>query len=190
MSEWIDCVVDNDYEININYPHQIRKKANGKIISESLSNKGYYHLKLNNIDYTKHRLIALQFIPNPENLPLIDHKNKIRIDNHIGNLCWCDYSTNNRNKLSNCGIKYNIISYDDCPDDIIEVNRYNQHEFENYYYSPENNKFYFDSGIDLRELYINIDKRNGSSYVWMMSVEKKQVKIYFTKFKRLYGFTF
>ena len=41
-------------------------------------------------------LPASAFIPNPDNLPLINHKNKDRADNHVENLEWCtaEYNSN------------------------------------------------------------------------------------------------
>jgi hypothetical protein len=41
-----------------------------------------------------HRLVAETYIPNPNNLPLINHKNENRSDNSVNNLEWCDYSYN------------------------------------------------------------------------------------------------
>ena len=45
-----------------------------------------------------HRLIAIHFIPNPENLPEIDHKDRNRANNNIENLRWSTRSDNQKNK--------------------------------------------------------------------------------------------
>ena len=49
--------------------------------------------------YTKrvHRLIAKMFIPNPYNLPNIDHINHNKTDNRLENLRWVSQRDNNRN---------------------------------------------------------------------------------------------
>ncbi len=56
----------------------------------SLCKKGIYK------NYTIHRLIAEAFLPNPDNLPCINHKDGNKQNNSISNLEWCDYSHNNR----------------------------------------------------------------------------------------------
>lgn len=49
-----------------------------------------------------HRLVALAFISNPQNLPQVNHINENRLDNSVENLEWCSASYNinfgNRNK--------------------------------------------------------------------------------------------
>ena len=48
-----------------------------------------------------HRLIAIHFIPNPENKPEVDHINNDKLDNSITNLRWSTHSENTRNRNRN-----------------------------------------------------------------------------------------
>lgn len=43
-----------------------------------------------------HRLVAMAFIPNPNNLPEVNHINEITYDNRITNLEWCESSYNQK----------------------------------------------------------------------------------------------
>ena len=60
---------------------------------------GYYKVDLVDRDNkvhqcTIHRLMALTFLPNPNNLPCINHKDEVKTNNHIDNLEWCTYKYN------------------------------------------------------------------------------------------------
>ena len=60
---------------------------------------GYYRVIFNaNEHHRIHRLIGLHFIPNPENLPYIDHIDLNKLNNNIDNLRWVSSSTNGLNK--------------------------------------------------------------------------------------------
>jgi hypothetical protein len=48
-----------------------------------------------------HRLIAENFIPNPLNLPQVNHKNGNRLDNSVSNLEWCTASRNVQHAYEN-----------------------------------------------------------------------------------------
>ena len=45
--------------------------------------------------YKAHRLVALAYIPNPNNYPIVMHKDNNPLNNHVDNLMWGTYSMNN-----------------------------------------------------------------------------------------------
>lgn len=57
-------------------------------------------------NYLVHRLVAEAFIPNPNDLPFIDHINTIRDDNRVENLRWCSQKENCNNPLTREHLTY------------------------------------------------------------------------------------
>lgn len=56
-----------------------------------------------------HRLIASAFLPNPDNLPTVDHIDRNGRNNHVSNLRWTSYAENLRNKSVISSTGYNNI---------------------------------------------------------------------------------
>lgn len=52
-------------------------------------------------NYKISRLVAIHFIPNPSNLPCINHKDLNKHNDKVDNLEWCSYSYNNKHSRKN-----------------------------------------------------------------------------------------
>ncbi|MDR1182031.1 MAG: NUMOD4 motif-containing HNH endonuclease [Bacteroidales bacterium] len=74
------------------------QKRRDKILKPALTNCGYLRTALTNHNkvchLSIHRLVAITFIPNPEDKEQINHINGIKTDNHFKNLEWCSGSEN------------------------------------------------------------------------------------------------
>jgi len=101
------------YEVS-NYGN-VRSLKYGKIkyLKPADDGNGYYFVNLSKNGIVKnfkiHRLVANAFIPNPNNLPQINHKDEDKTNNKANNLEWCNnqYNTRYSNSKQVMGISEN-----------------------------------------------------------------------------------
>ena len=90
MELWKPIKNYENYKINRN---GVVVNSNFKIIKPEISNNGYLRVSLCKKQIHKklsiHRLVAQAFIPNPNNLTQVNHKDENKKNNNVENLEWC-----------------------------------------------------------------------------------------------------
>lgn len=68
----------------------------GQIIKTRILPNGYERVSLKRKSFYIHRLVAMAFLPNPQKLPQVNHKDEVKTNNNVENLEWCTekYNTN------------------------------------------------------------------------------------------------
>lgn len=150
----VDCVVDfiqltahPDYEISTEYPYIIRRKKDEKIMKISQNNGGYCYVSINGESTELHKIIAEQFVPNPNNFPEVDHLIDPEtgfpniLDNRPENLEWVPHAENlrRRQKYSKQSPEF-VDSLDGL--NVIQLTEYNGAKFDRYFYDKDNEKLY------------------------------------------------
>ena len=111
--------------LSINYA----KTGKPKLMRNSINQEGYIENTLHKESKTfferRHRLVAINFIPNQNNFPVVNHKDGNKLNNHIDNLEWCTDHGNCIHAMEN-----DLVAYGEqngmsklTVDDIIEIRR-------------------------------------------------------------------
>ena len=111
--------IDGFINYQVSNVGRVRLSKSGRMFTPMANMKGYLFVRLRNSEgvrknNTIHRLVAQEFLSNPENKPCVDHINRDRTNNVIINLRWATFKDNsvNKTKKQNATSKYIGVCWD------------------------------------------------------------------------------
>jgi hypothetical protein len=117
LEEWKPVEGFEDYLVSSN--GDIYSNISKRLLKRYEHNHGYsataFHKNKVRYQALTHRVVAKAFIPNPDNLPTVNHKDGNKKNNHISNLEWCSYLDNNLHALET-GLRTFDLKY---PEDLV-----------------------------------------------------------------------
>lgn len=102
--------VDKEGRVYSYNSYHARKTEYAEIYGR-INKHGYVQIRLTRFagdkikTYLIHRLVAITYLPNPENKPQVNHKNGKKHDNRLCNLEWATRSENKRHSIDVLGEK-------------------------------------------------------------------------------------
>ena len=89
----------NDYEITRD--GRVINKLTNHTLSPQPNGKGYLRVSIGKKLYFVHRLVAMQYIPNPNNYEQVNHKDGDKTNNSVENLEWVTNQGNRTHAVAN-----------------------------------------------------------------------------------------
>lgn len=102
VGEWKDIEECPKYAVNTN--GDVLNKINGKLLTHHINTGGYKYVNLTDNGKVKrrlvHRLVAIAFIPNPDNKPIVNHIDSNRKNPKCTNLKWVTHKENSEHMVN------------------------------------------------------------------------------------------
>lgn len=95
---------------------RVLSRRSNDFLTPILNPNGYLKVSLTNGNEPQqlmiHRLVALHYLPNPYQHPVVNHLNGVKTDNRASNLEWCSHQENAHHALET-GLTSGFMSFDD-----------------------------------------------------------------------------
>ena len=90
--------IEKDYFVDMEGRIYSKRKFNAltELKQHKPGHKGYVKVRINRKDQFVHRLVAIAYLPNPENKQTVNHIDGNKENNHVNNLEWCTRSENSQ----------------------------------------------------------------------------------------------
>lgn len=97
--------IPNMFPLQVSRSGVVRNKINGYIYKPVFNRKGYLHVhtsyKMKRVGSSIHRMVALTYIPNPDNKPEVNHIDCDKTNNCVENLEWVTQKENTAHAILN-----------------------------------------------------------------------------------------
>ena len=106
MEIWRDITGTKGF-IEVSNKGRVRSLLSGapRVLKTQTDNKGYHRIRVTieqeKMTYKVHREVAKLFLPNPENLPQVNHKDGNKDNNSVDNLEWVTNKENAHHAIEN-----------------------------------------------------------------------------------------
>ena len=124
--EWKDIEeTNNQYQISnlgrikskartLEYKNGKKVRRKERILKSFNDKDGYKNIFIHPVKkhFKIHRLVAKYFLPNEDNYPIVNHKDRDPSNNNVSNLEWCTYSYNNTYAGARDTQKKKILQFD------------------------------------------------------------------------------
>ena len=182
MENYETLKIDNRYSISKDYPYEIIYTKTKRVLKVTTSYNEYKTVHIGGKNYGLHKVIAMQWLDNPNNYKEVNHKDGNRSNNHLENLEWITHSDNLKQRPKFTRRKYEFI--DELPPSAEPLEEYKNIKYDKYYFDYDAEKLIIKTKNG-RYRFVNFSDNRGKLQASLMDTDKKLHSVFWTKFLKV-----